>query len=62
MAEGLVALHAGDFPDINKYREILSAYDISTFPKLKESMLRALDEALTVDIPNLVRQFENPYA
>ena len=53
---------AGDFPDIVKYREILSAYDISTFPKLKDSMLRALEEVLTVDIPNLVRQFENPYA
>ena len=54
--------NAGDFPDITKYREILAAYDISNFPKLKDSMLRALDEALTVDIPNLVRQFENPYA
>ncbi|KAK9821078.1 hypothetical protein WJX74_009623 [Apatococcus lobatus] len=54
-------LPPGDFPDVTKYREILSAYDISVFPKLKDSMLRALDEALTVDIPNLMRQFENPY-
>ena len=53
---------AGDFPDVGRYREILQAYDITTFPKLKESMLKAIEDSLSVDIPSLVRQFDNPYA
>ena len=32
--------HAGDFPDVGRYREILSAFDISRFPKLDKSMIR----------------------
>ena len=53
---------AGDFPDVVRYREILSAYDITQFPKLKDSMLKAIEDSLSVDIPSLVRQFDNPYA
>ena len=53
---------AGDFPDVVRYREIIQAYDITTFPKLKESMLKAIEDSLSVDIPSLVRQFDNPYA
>lgn len=33
-------LHPGDFPDVNRYREILSAFDLSRFPKLDKAMLR----------------------
>ena len=44
-----------------RYREILSAYDISTFPKLKDGMVKTIEDVLSVDIPNLVRQFDNPY-
>jgi len=54
-------LHAGDFPDVNRYREILSAFDISKFPKLDKNMIKQIDDALSVDIPNLIRQMENPY-
>ena len=53
---------AGDFPDVVRYREILQAYDITQFPKLKDSMLKAIEDSLSVDIPSLVRQFDNPYA
>ncbi len=53
---------AGDFPDVGRYREILQAYDITQFPKLKDSMLKAIEDSLSVDIPSLVRQFDNPYA
>ena len=52
---------AGDFPDVNRYREILSAFDIYNFPKLDKRMIKQIDDALSVDIPNLVRQMENPY-
>ncbi len=47
---------AGDFPDVNRYREILSGYDISTFPKLREKDVKALEETLSIDIPTLVKQ------
>lgn len=54
-------LHAGDFPDVVRYREILSAFDISKFPKLDKGMLKQIDDALTVDIPALVRALDNPW-
>ncbi len=54
-------LPPGDFPDVNRYREILSAFDISTFPKLDKRQTKIMEDVLTVDIPALVRQFDNPY-
>lgn len=58
----LLPVFVGDFPDVVRYREILQAYDITQFPKLKDSMLKAIEDSLSVDIPSLVRQFDNPYA
>lgn len=54
-------LHPGDFPDVDRYREILSAFDISKFPKLDKAMIKQVDDALSVDIPQLVRAMGNPY-
>jgi EH domain-containing protein 1 len=54
-------LHAGDFPDVDRYREILSAFDVSKFPKLDKAMIKTIDEVLSVDIPQLVRAMDNPY-
>lgn len=54
-------LHPGDFPDVGRYREILSAFDISKFPKLDKQMMKQVDDALSIDIPNLVRSMDNPY-
>lgn len=62
MIKCAVCVAAGDFPDVVRYREILQAYDITQFPKLKDSMLKAIEDSLSVDIPSLVRQFDNPYA
>jgi hypothetical protein len=36
---------AGDFPDVDRYREILSAFDLSRFPKLDKSMIRQVGAA-----------------
>ena len=47
---------AGDFPDVERYREILSAFDLSRFPKLDKAMLRQVDDALSLDLPALMRQ------
>ena len=55
-------LHPGDFPDVNRYREILEPFDISKFPKLDKIMLKQVDDALSVDIPQLVKSLENPWA
>jgi hypothetical protein len=52
---------AGDFPDVGRYRDILSAYDLTNFPKLREKDVKAIDDTLSIDIPALVRQFDNPY-
>lgn len=41
---------------MNRYRDILGGYDLSTFPKLKEKDVRALEDALSLDIPQLVKQ------
>ncbi|EFN59109.1 hypothetical protein CHLNCDRAFT_33853 [Chlorella variabilis] len=55
-------LHPGDFPDVERYREILSAFDLSRFPKLDKAMIRQVDDALSLDIPALVRQMDNPWS
>jgi EH domain-containing protein 1 len=54
-------LPPGDFPDVNRFREILSAFDFSNFPKLTKQLVKQVDDVLSVDIPNLVRAFDNPY-
>lgn len=54
-------LHPGDFPDVDRYREILSAFDISKFPKLDKAMIKQVDDALAIDVPQLVRAMSNPY-
>lgn len=43
-------------------QEILESFDISEFPKLTKDMIKKIDDVLSVDIPNLVKQFDNPYA
>jgi EH domain-containing protein 1 len=55
-------LPPGDFPDVGRFRDILSAFDFSHFPKLSKSMVKQIDDVLSVDIPNLVRAFDNPYS
>jgi EH domain-containing protein 1 len=46
---------------VSRYREILSAFDLSKFPKLDKGMVKQIDDVLSVDIPQLVRQMDNPY-
>ena len=45
---------------MNRYREILSGYDISAFPKLREKDVKALEDTLSIDIPTLVKQVQKP--
>ena len=54
-------LPAGDFPDPARYASILRSFELSSFPKLREKDVRSLEQALAVDVPALVQQFDNPY-
>lgn len=54
-------LPPGDFPDVQRYREILEAYDLSSFPQVTKANIAALETALSVDIPKYMAAFENPF-
>ncbi|KAK7276882.1 hypothetical protein RIF29_18028 [Crotalaria pallida] len=54
-------LPPGDFPNVEHFRETLSGYNIDKFEKLKPKMIQAVDDMLGYDIPNLLKNFRNPY-
>mmetsp|Transcript_33515 Transcript_33515/g.99767 ORF Transcript_33515/g.99767 Transcript_33515/m.99767 type:complete len:622 (-) Transcript_33515:364-2229(-) len=54
-------LPVGDFPDPQRFREILSAFDLNQFPKVTSAMIKQIDDVISIDIPNLVKQFDNPW-
>ncbi|KAF9165667.1 hypothetical protein DFQ26_009611 [Actinomortierella ambigua] len=47
----------GDFPNVDKFRQSLRAYKFENFSKVKEPILLAVDEALGVDLPKIMRRF-----
>ncbi|GAM18969.1 hypothetical protein SAMD00019534_021440, partial [Acytostelium subglobosum LB1] len=55
--ERIYNIPAGDFPDVDKYRNILKVHDFSKFPKINPKMLEPLDEALAIDFPQLLQKF-----
>ncbi|KAL2476076.1 EH domain-containing protein 1 [Abeliophyllum distichum] len=54
-------LPAGDFPNIEHFRDVLSGYSIDKFEKLKPKMIQTVDDMLGYDIPELLKNFRNPY-
>ncbi|XP_047950858.1 EH domain-containing protein 1-like isoform X4 [Salvia hispanica] len=54
-------LPLGDFPNVDQFRERLSGYSIDKFEKLKPKMIQCVDEMLAYDIPQLLKDFRNPY-
>ncbi|PIN10547.1 Endocytosis/signaling protein EHD1 [Handroanthus impetiginosus] len=54
-------LPAGDFPNVEHFREVLSGYSIDKFEKLKTKMIQSVDDMLAYDIPELLKNFRNPY-
>ncbi|GMP65235.1 hypothetical protein CsSME_00026123 [Camellia sinensis var. sinensis] len=54
-------LPAGDFPNVEHFREALSGYNIDKFEKLKSKMIQTVDDMLGHDIPKLLQSFRNPY-
>lgn len=47
----------GDFPEINHYRSILSEQDFDKFPKMYQKLLDRLEQAISEDLPQLMRDF-----
>ncbi|KAK6934501.1 Dynamin, N-terminal [Dillenia turbinata] len=54
-------LPAGDFPNVEHFREVLSGYNFDKFEKLKSKMIQSVDDMLGHDIPDLLKSFRNPY-
>ncbi|XP_022994697.1 EH domain-containing protein 1-like [Cucurbita maxima] len=54
-------LPAGDFPSVEHFKEVLNGYSIDKFEKLKPKMIQAVDDMLAYDIPQLLKNFKNPY-
>lgn len=54
-------LAAGDFPDVENFRKVLSTYSIDKFDKVKPKMIQVIDDMLGHDIPDLLTNFRNPY-
>lgn len=54
-------LHAGDFPSVEEFKEVLSRYNIDEFEKMKHKLIQAVDNMLGYDIPELLKNFRNPY-
>lgn len=54
-------LPPGDFPNIDHFREVLNGYSFDKFEKLKPKMIQAVDDMLGYDIPDLLKNFRNPY-
>ncbi|KDP20684.1 hypothetical protein JCGZ_21155 [Jatropha curcas] len=55
-------LPAGDFPNVDHFKEVLNGYSIDKFEKLKPKMIQAVDDMLGYEIPELLKNFRNPYA
>ncbi|KAF9318719.1 hypothetical protein BG003_010647 [Podila horticola] len=47
----------GDFPNVEKFRQSLRAYKFENFSKIKEPILSVVEEALSMDLPKLMRRF-----
>ncbi|XP_010544277.1 PREDICTED: EH domain-containing protein 1 [Tarenaya hassleriana] len=54
-------LPRGDFPNVEQFREVLTGYNIDKFEKLKPKLIQAVDDMLGYDIPELLKNFRNPY-
>ncbi|KAJ0593569.1 hypothetical protein HanHA300_Chr03g0098721 [Helianthus annuus] len=54
-------LPAGDFPFVESFRERLNGYNFDKFEKLKPKLIQTVDDMLGYDIPDLLKNFSNPY-
>jgi GTPase SAR1 family protein len=55
-------LPPGDFPDIELFQEKLRTVDLSSVPKISSRLMASLNETLSTDLPNLLREFPQDLA
>mmetsp|Transcript_16845 Transcript_16845/g.32878 ORF Transcript_16845/g.32878 Transcript_16845/m.32878 type:complete len:518 (-) Transcript_16845:196-1749(-) len=46
----------GDFPHVARFKETLASFKINKFPKIDKKKFALMEEALTQDIPGLIKQ------
>ena len=51
----------GDLPNPRRFREIMEGMQLWKWTKVDKKQMKALEEVLTVDIPEVMRQFDNPF-
>ena len=51
----------GDLPNPKRFRDIMKDMEIWKFPKIDKKAMKALEEVLTVDIPAVMKKFDNPF-
>jgi|UniRef100_A0A7S0X8V2 EH domain-containing protein 1 len=54
-------LPRGDLPNPKRFREIVSGMQIWKFPKVDKKAMKVLEEVLTVDLPAVLKLFDNPF-
>ena len=57
----LLHLGAEDIADARDEKEVLAGYSIDKFEKFKPKMVQDVDDMLAYDIPELLKNFSNPY-
>lgn len=50
-------LPVGDFPDVQKFKQVMEGHDLAKFPKLDMKAMAAMEDVLTKDIPHLMNNF-----
>ena len=53
-------LPASDFPNLDRFCQVVANMDFSTFPKFKPELFDALDEVLSNDIPEIMNMLPKP--
>ena len=48
-------------PHPRRFREIMQGMQIWKWPKLDKKQLQKLEEVLTVDVPEVMKSFDNPF-
>lgn len=49
-------LPQGDFPNLQRFKDVASTYDFAKFPNITDKMLEVADASLSQGIPDLLRQ------
>lgn len=54
-------LAVADFPKPQAFADILGQFGLEKVPKVADKHIKAVEDALSSDIPRLIKQFTSPY-